>query len=424
MGDFMKEIINKKGKFWISNKKNSFNGEITYENNQFYLNPEDTFKEFEYNNIKIIKGIIENIPITLYKCHLIDEEYFMFKFLFKNHANTNLFFRDIEVKFNNMENLIRKSVVTQKNQNTIKILADKEEYQLDNFKLTLFFNKHVNRTINTFNVTNDFKIKIEYLNEIKFDKILEELNIISNFLSICMYKQSNIQSLKLENSITVFNQFFNDNVDTLDFYNAFIDYDLISGQFGDILGKWFEIYDIFKNTIYLYLMNISYKTNAETMFLTYSQSLEAFIRKNNNFKKFYMNFKDYDDIKDKFYEVMRDMDLESNHRQSLKSRIKYGNEYSLRKRLKILIDYLEGYDFIENINEKYGGKFINYVVDTRNYYTHYGDEGEYKTSGGELLLLAYDLKLLLELCLLHELNLSKELINLCLSKKMNNVILL
>ena len=420
----MKEIINKKGKFWISNKENSFNGKITYENNQFYLNPQDNFKEFEYDKIEIIKGIVENIPLTLYKCNLIDNEYIIFKFLFKNHTDETLFFKSIEVKFNNMENWIRKSVVTQRNRNNINILADKEEYMLDDFKLTLLFNKHINKTINTFNVTNDFKIKIEYFDEIQFDKLLEELNIISNFLSICMYKQTNIQSLKLENTIIVFNQFFNDDTDTLNFYNILINYDLISERFGEILGKWFEINDIFKNTIYLYLMNISYKTNAETMFLTYTQSLEAFIRKNNNFKKFYMDFEDYEEIKEKFYNFMGDMDLKSDHRQSLKSKIKYGNEYSLRKRLKILMNYLKSYDFIGNLNEKYGGKFINYIVDTRNYYTHYGDEGEYKTSGGELLLLAYDLKLLLELCLLHELDLSKELINLCLSKKINNIRLL
>lgn len=167
-------------------------------------------------------------------------------------------------------------------------------------------------------------------------------------------------------------------------------------------------------------MNISYKTG-ETMFLTYSQALEAFIRKNDNFDKFYMSFDEYDRIKDEFYDCMGNMKLDRDYRRSLKSRIKYGNEYSLRKRLKMLINYLGEYELINVLNDKYHGKFINYVVDTRNYYTHYGDIGQYKTSGGELLLLTCDLKLLLELCLLHELKLSSDLINLILSKKINYI---
>lgn len=420
----MEKIKNKKGKFWILNKKDSFEGELIYINNRVYLHILDYLDELDFKEAKIIKGTVENMQITLYQCHLIYYEYIIFRFLFKNHTDKNLFFKEIEVKFYNLENWILKSDIEQKESDNIKISANKKEYTTDKFKLTLLLNKNSHETINTFNVSNNFKIKIEYFEKIHFDDIMKDLNIINNFLNICMYKQTNIQSLKLENAISVFNPNFNNEIDNLNFYNIFIPFNLISKNFGEVLSKWFEINDMYKNTIYLYLMNISYKTNAETMFLTYSQALEAFIRKNNNFDKFYMNFEDYENIKDNFYNAMNNMNLDKDHRQSLKSRIDYGNEYSLRKRLKMLISYLEGYNFIEMINEKYNGKFIKCVVDTRNYYTHYGDEAKYKTSGKELVSLSYDMKLLLELCLLHELNLPKELINSCLSKKTNNRLLL
>jgi len=60
--------------------------------------------------------------------------------------------------------------------------------------------------------------------------------------------------------------------------------------------------------------------------------------------------------------------LDSSHRESLKNRLKYGNEYSLRKRLNDLMDYV-GKSFSEHYFGN-GKKFVNEVVHTRNSMTH------------------------------------------------------
>jgi hypothetical protein len=92
-------------------------------------------------------------------------------------------------------------------------------------------------------------------------------------------------------------------------------------------------------------------------------------------------------------------DLDDAFRESLVSKIKYGNEYSLRKRLKQLIDkYPVVSTFIHNRKQ-----FVDDVVKTRNYMTHYDEhlKGEAKTSW-DLYELLTQLRHLLEVCLLSE----------------------
>lgn len=98
--------------------------------------------------------------------------------------------------------------------------------------------------------------------------------------------------------------------------------------------------------------------------------------------------------------------VRSDFRESLKSKLKYGNEFSLRKRLKeIFSKYQEILnEFIENKNA-----FIEKVVNTRNYQTHHDEDLRKRAAKGEgLYRLTQKLKKLLEICLLIELGFSRE----------------
>ena len=77
---------------------------------------------------------------------------------------------------------------------------------------------------------------------------------------------------------------------------------------------------------------------------------------------------------------------EGDHRQSLKNRLKYGNEYSLRKRLGDLLGRIPE-DAREAISRA-KGDFVNGVVDTRNYLTHFTEELRKKALGGRNLYVA------------------------------------
>ncbi len=72
-----------------------------------------------------------------------------------------------------------------------------------------------------------------------------------------------------------------------------------------------------------------------------------------------------------------------NHLESLKSRIDFGNEFSLKTRLLILFDKFEGIfqTLIEDRDE-----FVKEVRDTRNFLTHYSEELEQKAKEGRELL--------------------------------------
>ena len=125
------------------------------------------------------------------------------------------------------------------------------------------------------------------------------------------------------------------------------------------------------------------------------------VKKENGKLKIY--YEDYANVRYVLEKAIPDW-VEKDHKKSLKSRIEYGNEFSLRTRLKKIFDkYQENLsEFIENKNA-----FIEKVVDTRNYLTHY-DKKEKAAIGEELDPIIQKLKILLEICLLTELGFSTE----------------
>ena len=82
------------------------------------------------------------------------------------------------------------------------------------------------------------------------------------------------------------------------------------------------------------------------------------------------------------------------HKQSLQSRIHYGYQFSLRKRIQLLLKRLP-----KSLAARLAGnpsQFANQVTDTRNYLTHYDPDDAEKCYGNQQLWLATErLKLLL-----------------------------
>ena len=99
--------------------------------------------------------------------------------------------------------------------------------------------------------------------------------------------------------------------------------------------------------------------------------------------------------------------IQRDHRVSLKNRLKYGNEYSLRKRLTELLDRVP-----EDVRTRIAGdcgKFVNRIVDIRNYYTHYehaaAGEG---FDGKDVYVAAERIRVLIVANLLHDLGVPDE----------------
>jgi hypothetical protein len=64
--------------------------------------------------------------------------------------------------------------------------------------------------------------------------------------------------------------------------------------------------------------------------------------------------------------------LKPEHRDALKTRIRYGNQFSLRKRLNVLANLFP--ESILTIILGGDGKIPREWIDTRNYYTHWDEE--------------------------------------------------
>lgn len=102
---------------------------------------------------------------------------------------------------------------------------------------------------------------------------------------------------------------------------------------------------------------------------------------------------------------------------SLEGRLRYINEYSLRKRLKLLIRDTNAvfHYFVDHPNE-----FINNVVDTRNYLTHYSRTSESTAVRGKALYpLTEKVKILVEIILMRELGFSFEKIDEIIHRNSN-----
>src|SRR5690606_33865056 len=107
-------------------------------------------------------------------------------------------------------------------------------------------------------------------------------------------------------------------------------------------------------------------------FLTLAQAFETYHRR--MYGGEYMSQNQFEIVRQTVTQAIP-KGLASDHRDSLKNRIKFGYQYSLRKRIKlILTEVLNPYkDIVIRIVGDYS-EFNKKLVDTRNYLTHYTSE--------------------------------------------------
>lgn len=156
---------------------------------------------------------------------------------------------------------------------------------------------------------------------------------------------------------------------TEDRNNFFLLHSALNTNFGDILSKWFSIYEnveIPSQLAQSVLASDDLWLHVE--FLSLMQALEGFHRATSD--GFYLPTEEYEPIKQAILDSFPN-DLGKSHRASLKSRIEYGNEISLSKRLNDLANRLT-----EELRRRlFGldGKVPRSWIDTRNYYTHWDE---------------------------------------------------
>lgn len=423
----MNSIIDKQGEFWFKNdEENIFTGRIIKEKDIYVLKTDifGTYKEKpKYDNVII--GKIDNIPVTIYESYL-KESYpklnFLVLYIFKNYNyETELSFNNIVIKFNNLEEWIGNESFEYDNKNQHTIIKSKfNEISFKQFENSINFllGNIESFESNSYSVANTYSVQIEYQEQQKFRNILNDIMLIKKFLTFAMYTPTEIKSIKCDISETeeqpnytyVYSEYFNKTSDEIIKYDILINFNDIKNK-SDIFEKWFEVYKKYEPLFNIYFTNFSTNSTLEYEFLSYTQALEAYMRKNDEFKDYYMDLEEYEIIKSELNDYVKHSKMDWDHKNSWESRIEYGNEVSLRKRLKDLIAYLNDYKIIKEIAGAKPKKFIDEVTDNRNYYTHYDENSDFEKDIEKLFALNFKLKLLIELCILKELGFNEKFID-------------
>lgn len=142
-------------------------------------------------------------------------------------------------------------------------------------------------------------------------------------------------------------------------------------ELGAVFARWFKLYDSLATASQLALSVLNSKDLwLHVEFLSLMQALEGFHRAISPEDGLYLSSKEYEPIRQVLSDAIP-QSVASGHKEALKSRIKYGNEISLRKRLDALVGRLP----LPLRKHILGGDGTvpRSWVETRNYYTHWDE---------------------------------------------------
>ncbi len=182
-------------------------------------------------------------------------------------------------------------------------------------------------------------------------------------------------------------------------------YTLVKDDFAQMVDRWFARSDQEVLATNVFFSSHSLQSPAVNVkFLATTQAAESYHRSLGT--GLYMDSDAYDAAIQEFITHIPPA-IQGDHRVSLKNRLKYGNEYSLRKRLDELFNRLPKNVCISIATDV--AKFIVKVVDTRNYYTHYDHASEGNAFEPKVSYIAAErLRILVVANLLHDLGIKDD----------------
>ena len=180
----------------------------------------------------------------------------------------------------------------------------------------------------------------------------------------------------------------------------------VSERLPDMFSAWFASAESLSVVRSLYMSGAYGKGFIELRFLALAQAAEACHRRFYEGRDFYMDAAAYrDGILPKLQSAIPDS-LDSSHKEALRSRLRFGNEFSLNKRLTMLFaDHAEALAVVVPSPESW----IKPIRDFRNGFTHHpvADDGAEKDKD-KILKCIYVLRILIELCFLKAMGLDAD----------------
>lgn len=168
--------------------------------------------------------------------------------------------------------------------------------------------------------------------------------------------------------------------------DRYINYHLIKDNITEVLSNWFSD-EAMKSSRRIFLRNVyNVGQDWENSFLDYAKSIESFHRNTTGDAGKFVIDEIYEPIKEKMVEAIPN-NTDNNLEQKLISTLKYAHHFGFQRRVRETLLQLD-LD-LQNImfeNKKKLKAFAEDVTNTRDYYTHIGDEPKYHFKGWELYL--------------------------------------
>lgn len=391
----------------------------------------------------IILGVIANKEVTLYGCYETGSKLhlpgfmkssYMVDFIFLGcnfEKSEEIIFESLSLIFTNLEDWIGVTGFNNSGKNELSYKKpDNIEIKLNNFDVNFGYLFNKQGTPYEYHLRQDTFVKIIPEDSTHFDEFLQKFcQPIQNFLSLgigkaiyplvitgksekCKFNPENGDSIYPEVLIFLRTRIPSLHIKRMLPQEMFFSLNDISDELDVCVKNWFEKAEDLKPIYDLYFGAI-YNTNMylEHSFLSFIQAIESYHRRMHDGK--YLTDNDYENVYQTLLEVIPRPPVNDDHYQSLRSRIYYGNEYSLRTRLKNLF---KDYEDLLNILIDDKNKFIDNIVNLRNYLTHYDKNLEERVKNGpNISILTQKMKFIVEVCLLVEIGISndkiRELIN-------------
>jgi hypothetical protein len=265
------------------------------------------------------------------------------------------------------------------------------------------------------NIKQKTEIKIEVSEDTSFEELKKIIYHIRNFLTIATMKSVQVLNIKGTTKINeemIDNEVYRPPVEIL--YRQlgmpegqeilhpsemFFTFNDISDRFEYFLKNWFEKSKLLEPVYNLYFATLhNPHMYLESKFLSLVQAIEPFHQYMYEGK--YLSDEEYKPIYNTLVNAIP-KETQKELKDRLKEYLRYGNEFSLRKRMK---DIINRYRDVVDIFIKDSKSFIEKVVNTRNYLIHRNRLlGKDAASGKELYHLTQKLRICLEACLLGEL---------------------
>ena len=184
---------------------------------------------------------------------------------------------------------------------------------------------------------------------------------------------------------------------------------LVKDGLDSYFKTWLGIHEKARSSLDLYLGTI-YNDHSylESDFLALTQALESLHRRFH--PGTYVPDADYSEIKQAIGTALGStpMPMPVDLREALKARIRFGNEFSLRRRLKETIESLDA-RLLGLVTKRPPAEFIAKTVDTRNHLTHDPTDLPNRPAGQALYDLLRQVSLLTRIVILHHIGVSPEI---------------